>query len=283
MTIPYPLFGKQEKIALAAVNLIGFDSAWADHPKKPGAICALRVDGARTRFFAPRAAGFDAALAFIRSLHREDDATLVAIDQPTIVSNQTGMRPAERVVAGTICWSGGAIQPAYRDKAGMFGDDAPIWRFLGALGFTDDPETAVRAESGGFVMEVYPALALLSLDAAFVAIGKRGPRYNPTRKTFAQDAWRAVCLAAEAEAKRLNLSKVVAWCGTLDRDAKPLKETQDKLDALLCLLTAARWRRERGGCAMIGDLESGYIVAPVSAPVRERLEAAAKARSIAFA
>ncbi len=264
---------------MAAINLVGFDSAWADNPKKPGAICALRLEGERTRFVEPVLAGFDDALVLIRSLHHDGDLTLVAIDQPTIVPNQNSMRPAERVVAGTIIWSGGGIQPAYRDKAAMFGDKAPIWRFLAALGFTDDPEAAALADAGRFVMEVYPALALLSLDETFAA-AKRRPRYNPAVKSFRQEDWRAVLTAAETEAQRLCLAEPAAWCAALDADTQPRKADQDRLDSVLCLLIAARWRRERERCAMTGDLASGYIVAPVSPLVRARLEAAAAVRDV---
>jgi predicted RNase H-like nuclease len=281
--IPYPDSRRQEKDrAVPAMNLVGFDSAWADNPKQPGAICALRTDAAGSTFLAPRLAGFDAALDLTRSLHQAGDLTLVAIDQPTIVANRTGMRPAERAVAGTIVWSGGGIQPAYRDKTAMFGDGAPIWRFLAGLGFADDPEAAARADTGGFVMEVYPALALLSLDETFAA-AKRRPRYNPAVKSYRPADWRAVRAATETEARRLGLAEPAAWCAALDRDTKPRKSDQDRLDALLCLLIAARWRRDRDSCAMIGDLANGYIVAPVSSSVRARLETAAAARGVPIA
>ena len=255
-----------------AINLIGFDSAWSDQPKVPGAICGLRTKGDGTAtFHAPTLVGFAEARVFVQSLHAPGDMTLVAIDQPTIVRNQTGMRPAERVVAGTMSWSGGGIQPAYRDKASMFGDGAPIWLFLDALGFTDDPERAATARSGGYVMEVYPALALLSLDDRFASAGKRGPRYNPARPTFRQDDWGGACDATEREAVRLGLPEAAAWCAGLDRAAKPRKAMQDRLDAILCLLIAARWRADRSSCAMIGDRAAGYIVAPMGDVVRKRL------------
>ena len=264
-----------------AVNLIGFDSAWSDNPRVPGAICALRVaDDASPVFTPPDLVGFAAATDFVRDLHRPGDLTLVAIDQPTIVPNETGARPPERVVASVISWSGGGIQPAYRGKASMFGDGAPVWRFRDALGFVDDPEAAALAARGLFWMEVYPALALLSLDAAFTSAGKRGPRYNPSRPTFEQTAWQAVLGAAVREADRLGQPEIAAWCETRDPDAKPRKGGQDELDAILCLLIAARWRRERASCAMIGDLASGYIVAPVGEIVRRRLEAAAARRDL---
>ena len=164
----------------------------------------------------------------------------------------------------------------------MFGDGAPIWRFLDALAVIDDPEAAVDATSGLFVMESYPALALLSLDPAFVAAGKSGPRYNPGRPTFSQNAWRAVRAAATREATRLGLPRVATWCRALDPDAKPRKAKQDELDSILCLLIAVRWRRERASCVMIGDLRGGYIVTPVADVVRGRLEMAANARGVAI-
>ena len=267
-----------------SINLVGFDSAWADNAGTPGAICAARFEaGGGIVFHAPRLVGFEAAAGFIEGLHGDGDLTLVAIDQPTIVRNAGGSRPAERAVASVMSWSGGAIQPANRSKATMFGDGAPIWRFLDRLGFADDPETAARATCGGFVMEVYPALALLSLDPTFAAAGKVGPRYNPARKTFRQDAWRKVLAAALREAGALRLEAAAEWCAGLDGEAKPRKATQDRLDALLCLLIAKRWRDERAGCAMIGDLETGYIVAPVSLAVRTRLEAAGLERGVPIA
>ncbi len=267
-----------------SVNLIGFDSAWAGNSKVPGAICgACREGDGPVAFHPPRLVGFDAAAAFIKSLHHPGDLTLVAIDQPTIVRNPTGMRPAERVVASLISWSGGGIQPAYREKP-LFGDDAPIWRFLGMLessGCVDDPERAARAHAGLFVMEVYPALALLSLDDAFMAARGARPSYNPgNRRRFRHEDWCAVCSATSREGRCLGLDDVAAFGDAMLALPTPRKGDQDRLDAAICLLVAKRWRDDRESCAMIGDTESGYIVAPVSSPVRARLEAAATGRDV---
>ena len=257
-----------------STKLVGFDSAWAGNAKAPGAICAARIEADGTSVVhAPHLVGFDAAADFIQGLHRDGDFTLVAIDQPTIVHNKTSMRPAERVVASLISWSGGGIQPANRSEAkkAMFGDGAPIWGFLKTLSFRDDPEAAVSADSGGFVMESYPALALLGLEPAFVEGPGRGPRYNPRPKTFKQEAWEAVCRVAEREARRLDLNAAADWCAAIDKAARPKKGLQDCLDAMVCLIIAACWRFERQRCAMIGDLDHGYIVAPVSPDTRAYL------------
>ena len=217
-----------------SVRYVGFDSAWADDPRRPGSICALGA-----AFEPPRPAGFDAALAFVRGVPA--DLTLLAIDQPTLVPNLAGARPADRVAAALMSWSGGGVQPAFRGKAGLFGDGAPIWRFLSALGFRDDPEAAAGATAGGFVMEVFPAMALLALDPAFLAARRSGPRYNPARKTFRQEAWRLACRAAEAEARRLGSQR--RRPGARHSTPTPGRASRCRTTSTRC---SARWWRRAG-------------------------------------
>ena len=127
---------------------IGFDSAWTDNPKAPGAICAVAIENDRlTRFDAPQLVSFDQALTFIQKARSESGATLIALDQPTVVPNRTGMRPVERVAASLVSWLGGGVQPANRGRLGMFCDASPIWRFLALLGAEENPEQARVAKS----------------------------------------------------------------------------------------------------------------------------------------
>jgi predicted RNase H-like nuclease len=128
---------------LMPVSFVGFDSAWTDNPKSPGAICSIDYDGGQfSGFKEPTLVPFSQALDFVRGIDRPGQLTLVAIDQPTIVPNQSSMRPAERVAASAISWLGGGVQPANRARVGMFDDGAPIWSFLRDLGATEDPERA---------------------------------------------------------------------------------------------------------------------------------------------
>lgn len=262
-----------------AATFVGFDSAWADNPKARGAICAVSLGaGGFVGWRPPELVGFEAAASFVRDLRRTDRPTLIAIDQPTIVPNETRSRPVDRAVGSVIGWVGGGVQPANTGKTAMFGADAPIWRFKAACGVDDDPERARRASGGTFLMEVFPALALLSLDEQFFA-RKKGPRYNPARKTFRLADWQGVVAAASAEAERLGCGPAADWLRGVTVTAKPAKARQDELDAVLCLLVALRWRRDpRDMSAVVGDLTTGYVLAPVTGPVRKKLaDGAAKA------
>ena len=262
---------------------IGFDSAWTDSTSAPGAICAVEMlEGKPTRFHPPVLAAFEEARQFIESI-RSRGVTLIALDQPTLVPNLIGMRPVERVAASLVSWLGGGVQPANRGRRGMFCDESPIWRFLSALGAMEDPEAARHAEAGLYLMEVFPALALASLGNGF--FGRlAGPRYNPARrKTFRLEHWTAVCAAARQEAHELKLAELAQWCSTSCRNLSPVKADQDRLDAVLCLLIAMKWRlRPRHESLMLGDRTSGYMVFPASASVRRYLEEPARRHGVAI-
>jgi predicted RNase H-like nuclease len=263
---------------------IGFDSAWANNPKAPGAICAVGVEeGGAVQFHEPRLVSFDEALRFIRSVRSEKGNTLVALDQPTVVPNLTGMRPVERVAASLVSWLGGGVQPSNRGKLGMFCNASPIWRFLTSLGAVEDPERARAATDGLYLMEVFPALALASLDSGFY--GRLcGPRYNPDRrKTYRAGDWVRVAEAAALEASALGCKELARWCHDAARVAQPRKADQDKLDSALCVWIALHWRRRpRGESLLLGDLFTGYMVLPASRDVRLRLTAPARECSVAM-
>jgi predicted RNase H-like nuclease len=120
----------------------------------------------------PQLVGFGKALEFIRSVHRDDQPTLVAIDQPTIVLNTSGMRPVDKVAASVVSWIGGGVQPANRAKIGMFSDNPPIWRFLQCLHAAENPELAREAKTGLFLMEV-KGFAAKGLGHATIPVAER--------------------------------------------------------------------------------------------------------------
>jgi predicted RNase H-like nuclease len=98
--------------------LIGFDSAWTDSSKNPGAATAYVIEGGqRPTFYPPRLATFGDALELIGEWTAEADYVLIAIDQPTVVPNNDGARPVDRVASSLISTLGGGVQPAR--KGGM--------------------------------------------------------------------------------------------------------------------------------------------------------------------
>lgn len=257
--------------------LVGFDSAWTDNAKAPGAICALVTDAGSVRFHAPRQARFADALAFINGVYAPGDILLVALDQPTRVPNINGGRPVERVARSLLSAISTGVQPARRGDTGavMFGDDAPVWPFLSALGATEQPLEARDTQDGRWLIEVFPALALPTIASEFWE-RRRAAKYNPAAASFAPDDWPRVCLAAAGYAERLGCTAPAVWLKEAARASTPNKALQDRLDAVLCLLIALAWRRGPAHSSLVlGDLATGYIVTPAEGEPRRRLLAAA--------
>jgi predicted RNase H-like nuclease len=262
----------------------GFDSAWTDSPKSPGAICAIAFSPqGRVSFDEPRLVSFDQAVEYIAAASIGFAFSLVAVDQPTVVPNRTGSRPVDKVAASLVSFVGGGVQPANRGKRGMFCDAAPIWRFLSSLGYSQRPLEARTANSGRHLIEVFPALSLPALNAGF-ALRLAAPKYNPqNRRKFRQDHWRSVARTVATTAGNLGVPDLRDWADDMALLPTPRKADQDLLDAALCALIGLIWRAgPPDASTCLGDLDSGYMVTAVSGSTRDRLRSAALKSSVPF-
>ncbi len=262
--------------------LVGFDSAWTDNQHNPGAIAACVLEAGRcVAFHPPRLATFAGAARLVADLSRDADFLLVAIDQPTIVPNEAGARPVDRVAASLTARLRGGVQPARRGgtAAPMFGDAAPIWPFLDTLAAAQDPLAARNAPSGRFVMEVFPALALPALLPAIWA-RRQAARYNPARRFVPAD-WRLVAGGIAALARR-HAAPLADWAESAAALDRPRKPDQDRLDSAICLLVALAWRHgPPAETLLIGDARTGLLATIASGEVRATLVAAATRLGVA--
>ena len=116
---------------------VGFDSAWSG---KNGGIAWASFRGSRLQDFGePKPANFEEAACIIETLRAEHRYVLIALDQPTLVPNETGSRPVERVAASLVSTLKSGIQYANRGREKLFGAYAPIWEFLERLGTRENP------------------------------------------------------------------------------------------------------------------------------------------------
>jgi len=198
-------------------------------------------------------------------------ATIVLLDQPTIVNNPTGQRPVENIVGSPVSRRYGGMQPANTTRQNMFGKEAQVWPFLTRF---DGPANPLEAVADTRVFETYPVLTMIALGWTLPDARAAGrlPKYNPARKkTFSVSDWQYVCrLAAQAFGER-GLLNIVRWINEAGQNTSPRKSDQDGLDACLCLLVGL-YLAERKDCLMIGDLRTGYIVVPYSETLRRELD-----------
>lgn len=252
--------------------LVGFDSAWTS--TNSGALVgALRADdGTLQELGSPQVVNYCQAEYTIlgwQSQHAPA-TTIVLLDQPTIVKNAEGQRPVENLVGSPVSLRYGGMQPASTARKEMFGEDAPVWRFLTRFGGPADP---LAAAAGTRTFETYPVLVMIALGWTLTDSRPAGrlPKYNPGRGTFSISDWRHVCQLVRAAVSARGLPGLVRWLDAAAGNKAPRKSDQDGLDACICLL-AALYLAELNDCLMVGDLYTGYIVVPYGEGLREELE-----------
>jgi predicted RNase H-like nuclease len=259
--------------ALMTTLLVGFDSAWTQ--TKMGAIvgAVLRDDGSVTELGPPRPAQFADATGIIRGWQAtySSSSTLILLDQPTMVVNDSGQRPVEHIVCPSVSRRRGGMQPANRARAEMFGATAPVWEFLASFGGAADP----FGDAPTRVLETYPVLAIIALGWALPDKERpagRLPKYNPERrKTFALADWVHVCRATSMSLAAEGAPELASWTETAATKTKPAKSDQDQLDACICLVSALHLAKRRDAL-FVGCLTTGYIVVPDSKTLRDELE-----------
>jgi predicted RNase H-like nuclease len=147
-----------------------------------------------------------------------------------------------------------------------------VWRFLNRFGGPADP---LKPVADTWVIETYPVLTMIALGWTLPDSRPTGrlPKYNPTRKkTFSISGWQYVCKQASRAFCDLRLNDIVCWINDAAQNTSPRKSDQDSLDACLCLLVAL-YLAERKCCLMVGNRQSGYIVAPYGAGLHAELDA----------
>ena len=253
--------------------LVGFDSAWT--AGNAGAIVAVlrHRDGTYDELGPPQTADFAEATSAVDRWQAAQlpTATIVFLDQPTIVENAAGQRPVENIVGSSVGRRHGGMQPANTGKDDIFGAAAPVWRFLNKFGGAGDP---LATASGARVFETYPVLTMIALGWMLPDARPTGrlPKYNPERRrTFSLSDWQHVCERLSEVFRDSGLAESARWLDGAVRIMFPRKADQDRLDSYLCLLAALHFAR-RNDCLMVGDQQSGYIVVPHDAQLRSELE-----------
>jgi predicted RNase H-like nuclease len=253
--------------------LVGFDSAWT--ATKFGAIVGvLRTDDGKLRELgSPQLVNYREAESTIIEWQAQQKpaATIVLLDQPTIVGNAAGQRPVENLVGSPVSRRYGGVQPANTARREMFGPYAPVWPFLTRFG---GPANPLEPLTGTWVLETYPVLAMIALGWTLGDSRPTGrlPKYNPERKrTFSIYDWRYVCQQVSDALRARGLSGIFAWLDATAQSNTPRKSDQDCLDACVCLLAALHMAEKRE-CLMVGNLDTGYIVVPYGKSLAEELE-----------
>ncbi len=205
---------------------------------------------------------------------------LVAVDAPLIVRNPAGTsRPCDRKISKVF---GGRHAGAHSANLGLAAFSAGVRaeRLARRLGLSTDP----RMQFGQPVrrmIEVYPHPAMVSLFGLSFTLkykAKQGRTVDDRRQAFAELISHLEKLTTSDPP--LSVATTPRWeelrdaLGSASSNGQ-LDLVEDELDAYMCAYIGFYyWTHGASRCRVVGDLDSGYIVTPVTPPIGLALDAA---------
>ena len=192
------------------------------------------------------------------------DHVVVAVDAPLVVQTE---RRAEAEL-GSVYGSrhAGAYSANMPFLTKMNGLAGPLLADgLQAKGFELNPELLTAKAHGRFALEVFPHPAHVSLFRIPMALKYKKGRVACRRIALAHyQAHLTRLLSRELPLvlAALEVQEVLALCA-VEAKGKPLKNLEDRLDALTCAYIAYHcWRHGRPGFEVFGCSDHGCIVVP---------------------
>ncbi|OGS50355.1 MAG: hypothetical protein A3K65_08280 [Euryarchaeota archaeon RBG_16_68_12] len=255
-----------------AVYAVGIDLAWSPR-NSTGLAIAERVGG---RWVLREAmAGLrsnEDILSYIRA-GVGDEPAILAIDAPLVVPWQKKGREGDRLITRLFGPYEAGVYPATRFYLGRYGGRR-IWDLVGDLeraGFRHDCRFHPRKPTRLF-FETYPHAAMVALFGLPKTL-----KYKVREGRTYETRWRAF---RELESHLRGLSRSDPAMAGIEQAFEPdvrtlhggrLKDYDDLLDGILCAYIAAYyWTWGTRRCAIVGSLEGGYIVTPMTPKIAMR-------------
>jgi predicted RNase H-like nuclease len=245
------------------ITFIGVDLAWQSD-KNPSGIVVARgsISGAALVYCSSDITPLQNVVDCIISHSKSN--TVIAIDAPLIIDNETGQRPCEKSIGQKFGKYHAAAHSSnlkrYPDPGGV-----RLAQYLEEKGFSHSPNpTTDKLRTGRWFFEVYPHPAhvvLFDLDRII--------KYKKGRVAEKRRGLQKLCqhlkklVGADPPFLQNEKLKKLLQKNVEELRGKSLKQYEDNLDALLCAYLALfywRWGEEKN--EMIGDLKSGYIINP---------------------
>lgn len=245
-------------------TFIGVDLAWQSDKNHSGVVVARgSVDGAQLIACSNGLATLEGVVAYIVKYATEN--TVVAIDAPLIINNQTGQRPCETLIGQRF---GAQHASAHTSNLKLYPNAGSV-RFEAMLkseGFSHGPiPSADRFKSGKWIFEVYPHPAQIVLFGLERIIKyKKG---TVSQKKYGLDTLRGFILdrflCSDPHFCKNEMLDELLTADLNGLSGRSLKHYEDLLDGCFCAYLALHyWHWGDAKNEIIGNLTTGYIINP---------------------
>jgi predicted RNase H-like nuclease len=244
------------------MKCLGVDLGWTSGAS---GLCCLDWTGHHFQVVSlERQVALEDILTWIEAQVTSHESAVVAVDAPTLIPNQTGMRLPDRLAHQYLgryhagCYPAN-LRLAFAERTTGFG------RRLEALEFIHDPTITHRQPQGRYQLEVFPHAAMVHLFKLDRILKYKKGRIAERRIGLIQ--LRAYILDVlprlEPALSCLEPQSHQVLIPEVPLKGTDLKALEDQLDSLICAYAAAHWwywGLEKNW--VLGDRTTGYIVIP---------------------
>lgn len=242
------------------MRFLGINFGWQG---KPSGVAALQMkDGCLRLAAMERRTEMDCILSWVDRQARDEPA-VVAVDAPTIINNQTGMRTADRMMHSLFGKYHAGCYPANLGRP-YAARTVELGCALEQRGFSHADQIE-PGKPGRFQIEVHPHAANVQLfDLPRIIKYKKG-RLSDRRLEL--ERYRTLMLT---RLPRLIPSLNLPSLPELPFAGAAMKEIEDQMDAVMCAYIGAHWWHWGVARNLVcGSRQEGYIVVP--SPVKYSL------------
>lgn len=236
------------------MQFIGIDLGWQSGAS--GLCCLTLIGEALSLQALDRKDSLAEVLDWVDAIAPSPNPAIVAVDAPTLIPNEKGMRSPDRLAhkyfgkyhAG--CYPANLGRP-FASQLVQFGQD------LETRGFNHAPAIEPH-QAGRYQIEVFPHPATVQLFNLSRILKYKKGRLAERREALAQ-----LQTLILQKLPQHHPPLLIEQLPVFPTAGRALKALEDQLDSIICAYVAAHWwywghSRNR----VIGDLNSGYIVIP---------------------
>ena len=244
----------REMVLYESMKFIGVDLGWISGAS--GLCCLTLEQNALSLSALDCKATIEEVLRWIENVAPKGEPAIVAVDAPTLIPNEKGMRAPDRLAhkyfgkyhAG--CYPANLGRP-FAERLLQFGKSLEEREFVHAP--TIEPKKA-----GRYQIEVFPHPAMVQLFGLPRILKYKKGRLVERRKGL-EELRSHILTQLPKQNPPLHIQNLPA----IPTTGKALKTLEDKLDSIICAYVAAHWWF--WGCdrnQVLGSLQDGYIVVP---------------------
>lgn len=236
------------------MKFLGIDLGWSSSPS--GLCCLELQDGVLALRDLRRETEIERILSWVDECVAGSDSGIVAVDAPTLIPNQTGMRLPDRLAHKYFGRYHAGCYPANLNRP-FAARTVGFGLSLEARGFEQAPTIEPR-KPGRYQIEVFPHPAMIHLfELDQILKYKKGTLAERRSELAKLRQYILEILPHLDPSLRLDSLPEIPTKGA------ELKALEDQLDSLICAYVAAHWWL--WGCDrnwVLGDRQAGYIVVP---------------------